>query len=580
MAPSHGGTSGGDRSSALWGTGNRGGEHRSSALWGTGGDGRASALWGKRGDERRAARVGALVASIAVVLLALPAAAVADRKDSSDAYVPAGLLASAQASPERTFTVIVEGRPGVRGDDVASSVASAEGKTKRRFASVEGVLAEVSGKELLKLARQPNVLAITPDSTTAATAYENGEMWRDTVRVRSVLDSYSLSDYLTSSRMPAIAVVDSGVDATKLLDFGSRVMQVNLCSLCSSLATGDDYGHGTMVAGLAAGSYSYRLGVAPKAKIVSLRTADSEGRSRVSDVIAAADWILANRSTYNVRVANFSLARADTTSIRFDPLARAVERLWFAGVVVVAAAGNHGSATGPVTIKAPGNDPFVITVGAVDQRQTTSVVDDVVPSWSAWGTTSDGFAKPELAAPGRYLIAPVPSASTLRSRFPDRVTGSNTMWMSGTSFSSALVAGMAADLLAVRPWWTPDQVKGALMLRARPLAGQGTKSGVGEVDVYGSVYTSSPGNPNSNLYQFVTTDSSGQRRFDGDAWAAMVAASSAWSTAAWSEAAWSEAAWSEAAWSEAAWSEAAWSEAAWSEAAWSEAAWSEAAWAE
>ncbi|HSC91669.1 MAG TPA: S8 family serine peptidase [Gaiellaceae bacterium] len=557
----------GTRASALWGTGNRGGDSRSSALW------------GKRGDERRSARVGAVVAAIAALVLALPAAAVAGDKEPR-AYVPAGLLEAAEASPQATFDVIVEGRPGASSDDVAASVSKAKGASRRRFASVDGVLAQVSGKELLKLARHPNVLSITPDSITAATGYENAEMWRDTVRVRSMLDSFVLSDYLTSSRTPAIAIVDSGVDATKLYDFGGRVAQVNLCSLCSALATGDDYGHGTMVAALAAGSNSYRIGVAPRARIVSLRTADSEGRSRVSDVIAAADWILANRSAYNVRVANFSLARSDATSIRFDPLARAVERLWFAGVVVVAAAGNHGSATGPVAIKAPGNDPFVITVGAVDQRQTSGVSDDLVPSWSAWGTTKDGFAKPELAAPGRYLVAAVPGGSTLRNRFPERATGSGTMWMSGTSFSSAIVAGMAADLLAVRPWWTPDQVKGALMLRARPLAGQGTKAGVGEVDVYGSIYTSSPGNPNAGLYQFVTTDASGARRFDGDAWAASVSANSTWSTAAWSEAAWSEAAWSEAAWSEAAWSEAAWSEAAWSEAAWSEAAWSEAAWSE
>ncbi|HSL64658.1 MAG TPA: S8 family serine peptidase [Gaiellaceae bacterium] len=549
----------GTRASALWGTGSRGG------------DGRASALWGRRGGEGRGARAGGLVAAVAALaVLALPAAAAAKEKEKEPrAYVPAALLAAAEASPNARFQVIVEGRPGASSAAVASAVAGEHGATRRRFASVDGVLADVGGKELLKLARHPNVLAITPDGTTVSTGYENGEMWRDSVRVRSVLDSFVLSDYLTSARTPAIAVVDSGVDASKLYDFGGRVVQVNLCSLCSWFATGDDYGHGTMVAALAAGSSPYRLGVAPKARIVSLRTADSEGRSRVSDVITAADWILANRSAYNVRVANFSLARAEATSIRFDPLARAVERLWFAGVVVVAAAGNHGTG-GPVTIKAPGNDPFVITVGAVDQRQTSGVWDDVVPSWSAWGTTRDGFAKPELAAPGRYLIAAVPSGSTLRARFPDRATGSGMMWMSGTSFSSALVAGMAADLLAVRPWWTPDQVKGALMLRARPLAGQGTRAGVGEVDLYGSVYTSSPGNPNANLYQFVGTDSSGSPRFDGEAWAASVSSSSTWSTAAWSEAAWSEAAWSEAAWAEAAWSEAAWSEAAWAEAAWAE----------
>ena len=87
----------------------------------------------------------------------------------------------------------------------------------------------------------------------------------------------------------------------------------------------------------------------------------------------------------------------------YDPLDKAVEKLWFNGVVVVAAAGNYGDNGQPTTVAyAPGNDPFVITVGAVDTNGTGwTSTDDTAAPWSAFGYTLDGFAKPDLGAPGR-----------------------------------------------------------------------------------------------------------------------------------------------------------------------------------
>src|SRR5437588_1958817 len=265
---------------------------------------------------------------------------------------------------------------------------------------------------------------------------------------------------------PAIAIVDSGVQARA--DFGSRlVASVNICSLCAPTASGDDEGHGTMVAGVAAGASVNYPGGAKNAPIVSVRTADASGQSLESDVVAAADWIDAHAKQYNIRVANFSLATADTTSIRVDPLDKAVERLWLDGIVVVAAAGNHGSASGPVQMSyAPGNDPFIITVGALDQHMTSDPSDDTVPDWSAYGTTIDGFSKPDVSAPGRYMVSSVPMGSTIATTVPDRVLAPGYMWMSGTSFATPVVSAAAAQILARHPDWTPDQVKGALMLTA------------------------------------------------------------------------------------------------------------------
>src|SRR5207249_6165582 len=133
---------------------------------------------------------------------------------------------------------------------------------------------------------------------------------------------------------------------------------------------------------------------------------------------------------------------------------------WFNGVTVVAAAGNYGSQSGPTGVLfSPGDDPFVITVGAADIGGKSNINDDSVAPWSAWGSTIDGFAKPEIAAPGRYMVGPVPATSTLVSERPASVVGPGYIQLSGTSFAAPVVSGVAAEILARHPNFTPDQVK-------------------------------------------------------------------------------------------------------------------------
>jgi serine protease AprX len=546
---------------------------------------RKSALWGKGGR-------GAATACMVVVAFVLPAGAVAKGKDNgrdndknrdgnaTSAYVPQGLLDAAAAEPNKTFSVIIEARTNgksndERADEAGERATKHEGKVKHKFHSIPGASIEIKGKKLLKLADDSHIVSITPNSGIQSEGYKDNEMWRSVIKADRLWGS--LLD--PAPQAPAIAIVDSGVDPSAL-DFGSRlVAAVAMCSTCPDGATGDDQGHGTMVAALAAGSDLGRSGVAPNAPIVSIRTSNANGQSRVSDVIAAADWIIANKAQYNIRVANFSLARQDVTHPFYDPLNHAVERLWFNGVVVVTASGNHGSDLSPVRIKSPGNDPFVITVGAVDTQGTSSTRDDVVPGWSAYGHSVMGFAKPDVAAPGRYMVGSVPMLGTLASTKPERVVDAGRMWMSGTSFSSGIVAGAAAQLLARHPDWSPDQVKGALMLKAKDLDGQDWKAGVGEINVEHSAAVSNPPNPNSNLYSFVN-GASGDRSFDGAAWTAHVAANPTWTTSSWSESSWSESSWSESSWSESSWSESTWSESTWSESTWTESTWTESTWSE
>ena len=264
------------------------------------------------------------------------------------------------------------------------------------------------------------------------------------------------------------------------------------------------------------------------------------------------------------------------SSFTVDPLDQAVEKLWFNGVVVVAAVGNHGSGDGSVPIYAPGNDPFVITVGAVDQNGDSGTANDTAAPWSAYGTTADGFHKPDLSAPGRWLVMPVPENSTLAQALPERVVAPGYMWMSGTSFATPMVSGAAAQLLALHPDWTPDQVKGALMLSASALNDPNYTGGVGELDAAAAASVTDPPNPNDGLDAFVTQNpTNGQPVFDSASWNESVASDASWTAASWTSASWAEASWAEASWAEASWSEASWAEASWADASWTEATTSE-----
>jgi serine protease AprX len=526
---------------------------------------------------------------VAVVALLVPGAALArsSAKGVASAYVPASLLDAAAANPMQKFQVIVQGRIGVTSAAVANDVLAendndraagddARAKLKARFRAINGVATELRGKTLLRLAGKPYVLSITPDAPLAATAYENAEMWRQTADVISLWGT--ILDPAPPS--PAIAIVDSGIDATKVGDFGTRVVAaVNLSSLAPG-ATGDQEGHGTMVAGLAAGASALHPGVAQAAPLVDVRTSDGGGLSLTSDVVAACDWILAHKSAYNIRVANLSMAGDTQTSFRIDPIDKAIEQLWFNGIVVVTAAGNHGTDGSAVDMSfAPGNDPFVISVGATDQLQTADDADDTIAPWSAYGHSLDGFAKPDLSAPGRYMIAPVPPTASFPTLLPDRVVAPGYMWMSGTSFAAPVVAGAAAQILARHPGWTPDKVKGALMLTARYLPNAGWAAGVGEVDAAAASAVAAPPNPNENLNAFVVADpATGASTFDDTTWAATVSSNANWSSANWGSANWGSANWGSANWGSANWASANWGSANWSSANWSSANWSSANW--
>jgi serine protease AprX len=239
----------------------------------------------------------------------------------------------------------------------------------------------------------------------------------------------------------------------------------------------DTYGHGTHVAGIIAGNGENRdpsdplrgkfAGVAPDANLISVKVSDDTGNATVLDVIYGLQFAVDHRQTYNIRVINMSLNSTTPQSYKVDPLDAAVESAWFHGLVVVTAAGNRGTTPDAVQY-APANDPYVVTVGAVDQNGTANPRDDVIPSWSSRGITQDGFQKPDVSAPGVHIVSVLAPNSTFATACPTCIIDGQYIMAGGTSMSAPMVSGLAADMLQLHPNWTPAQVKGALVRSNRP----------------------------------------------------------------------------------------------------------------
>ena len=544
------------RKSALWGKGSREGGARNNALWGKGG--------------RNLALLAVLILSLLV-----PGAAQAGSYQNVP-YVPQYLLDRAEQNPVAKFHVIVLAAPGVNSgklkNDVMKDSGNQFGQVRHEFSDVIDALAvTITGRDLLLLAKKNEIESITPDAGVKATSLNPAELWPFVIGA----DKLWAGSALGRAQLPTIAIVDSGVDPDRVADFGGRIVQHVSFSSRTPDQRKDDLGHGTIVTRLAAGGATAYPGVAPTARIVSLRVLDKDGGGVTSDVLKAIEWIYKNRDSYGIRVANFSLTSPYASWGLRDPLNTAVRQLWLSGTVVVTSAGNLGPGQ---MLYAPASDPFVITVGAVDINNSLGTDDDSCPAWSSRGYTADGFAKPELGAPGRYMVGPMLPSSTLTSIFGNRIVAPGYMWMSGSSFATPLVAGAAAQILARNPRLTPDQVKGALMLTARHLPSAEPRcAGVGEIDAAAAAQLTNPPNANENLFAFVE-DRNGRKVFDARKWADAVSANANWTSANWASANWTTANWVASNWTSSQWSAANWTNSNWTSSNWTNSNWTSANW--
>jgi serine protease AprX len=324
-----------------------------------------------------------------------------------------------------------------------------------------------------------------------------------------------------------------------------------------NLTTEDVYGHGTHVAGIIAGSGAasnglYR-GIAPDASLVNVKVSNELGMTYESDMVDGLQWIYNNKATYNIRVVNISMNSTVAQSYHTSPLDAAVEILWFNGIVVVVSAGNNGTSAGPSTLYPPANDPFVITVGATEDYGTPSINDDAVAVFSAYGTTGDGFVKPDLVAPGRSLISLLASTSaTGYLNHPLHRQADNFYFrMSGTSMSAPVVTGAVALLLQDEPNLTPDQVKYRLMATAnKTWSGYSSaKAGAGYLDVYAAVNGTTTQSTNTGILasQLLSTGS------EPITWGSVGWNSVGWNTVGWNTVGWNTVGWNTVGWNTAIW---------------------------
>ena len=457
-----------------------------------------------------------LAATIVVALLLTNTGSQSEASSFDATKIDASFLSEVLADPTADYDVIVRSVPieeqgkadraaARRIENAAKSVTKLGGRLKHVLSIVGGVSARLNGVHLIKLTRDGDIDYVVKDQKLraqfdpvldSAKAGSAGIVAVDAPRAWSQLG--------VTGRGIGVAVVDSGVHPhpdlagriVAAIDFTSAVPTV------SNIPLADLGGHGTHVAGLIAGdgtlSGGVYTGVAPNANIIDVRVIDANGQSNVSIILRGLQWILANRATYNIKVVNMSLGATPTGSYKSDLMATAAEILNFAGVSVVVSAGNSGPLAG--TITTPATDPYVITVGALDDNATPLRADDLMATFSSRGRTPfDALAKPDLVAPGRKMVSLRSPGSTLDTLYPERqvsVLGAvspDYYRLSGTSMAAPVVAGTIALMYERNPGLSPAQVKKRLKSTVTPLSfGTSFDRGAGLVNAYGAAASINP----------------------------------------------------------------------------------------
>jgi serine protease AprX len=404
-----------------------------------------------------------------------------------------------------------------------------------------------------------------------------------------------------------VALIDSGVTPVDGLNAPGKVVNgpdLSLDSQSSSLRYLDAYGHGTFMAGLIAAKDPSYNGMAPDARLVSLKVGAADGAVDVSQVIAAIDWVVqhAHDPGFNIRVINLSYGTNSLQDPSTDPLAYAAEQAWKHGIVVVAAGGNYGfqSQRNAPALADPAYDSSLLAVGSIDTMGTLSLSDDQVPSFSPWpkrGATRGV----DVVSPGTHMQGLRVANSYIDVNHPEGYLDPRYFRGSGTSQSAAIVSGAVALVLQKYPNATPDQVKQLLMGSATYLNSQKSQAqGGGELNLAAALNASLPSaataviddKGNGSLEQargsdhLVAADGSvlsGEqdifgKPFDSAAMAALEASASSWSGGTWNASSWSGSTWSGLNWLASSWSASTWSSSSWSASSWSANSWSASSW--
>ena len=503
------------------------------------------------------------------------------------------LVALAERHPGKAVEVIVQMDNGANTTSIRSLIGTHGGDVTREVRLINGLAATMPAAQAVELSAEDGVRAVSINARIART--------EDAVEYDNLRTAYNYSIGADeawhdgySGKGVGVAVVDTGI-AGGLRDFraaGSTASRVVASAVVNPAAANanDGYGHGTHIAGLIAGNGNNLpyydpnrgryLGVAPEANLIAVKAGDEDGYATVLDVIDGLQFVVDKKRDYNIRVVNLSLRSTQAESYKTDPLDAAVEAAWFSGIVVVTAAGNEGDDEDAVDY-APANDPYVISVGGVDDKGTRTVLDDDLAYWSSHGTTQDGFHKPDVLAPGAHMTSTLSPGSDYASLCPDCVVNGSYFKVSGTSMAAGVVSGAVADVLQVHPNWSPAQVKTTLMRKARPVFGVVSSTGTisDPTTLMGrEIYL-------ENMLEGASPEAGANAGLTPNALIDRTTGGIDYTRASWSRASWSDAvdplraSWSRASWSRASWSRASWSatpescsdfeRASWSRASWS-----------
>jgi serine protease AprX len=502
------------------------------------------------------------------------------------------LLETAKETPDVIVSVILQ-KSG-ESHQINAYIDHLGGIVTHDLRIINAIAVEIPASQLTKLAQHPEVGFISPDSVVEpATTHD----WWNQVDLASTYVQAIRADQVWEENPDlqgndiTVAIVDSGIKYNFDLTEENNIRHARIDGY-SSQRNSDGYGHGTHVAGIIGGnglmSGGAYIGVAPGVHFLDVMVTDHKGAAATSDIIVGLQWTFDHKDDYNIRVVNFSMNSSISESYNTSPLNAALEILWLNGIVVVVSAGNNGSGDNIGVLYPPANDPFFITVGAAEDQGTIDISDDVLASFSAYGTTSDGFSKPDIVAPGKDIISILARWRVVLAReHPDHIVDRNYFRMSGTSMAAAVTSGAAALLLQDEPGLTPDQVKYRLMDTARPF---NYGNNAGYLDIYAAVHGSSTEAANQEAipHQLLAkmaliaywASQNGEEDIDWENvdWSSVNWSSVNWSSVNWSSVNWSSVNWSSVNWSSVNWSSVNWSSVNWSSVNWSSVNWSSVNW--
>lgn len=455
---------------------------------------------------------------------------------------------------------LIQVAPGTA-DAIAAKATAAGATDVASLDTIDVVTARVSADTILALQSDSRVAVLASDAVVTATGRrerferQNG---RPSPGVQAVDADQAWRD--ATGLGVTVVLMDTGIAEHPDLE-GSVIARVDFVGDGATLL--DPSGHGTFMAGLIAAHGRTFKGVAPDAKLISLRVLDQDGIGTMHAVLAAFNWVLHNQTTSQIKVLNLSFGAPQRSSYHRSLLAGVVESAWLAGVTVVAAAGNDGPAQG--TVAMPGADPFVITVGSFADQGTLATNDDRESLFSSRGPTRDGFAKPDVLAPGEHVVSlRVPGTALDRDdhngQGGDLPVGPYAR-LSGTSASTAMTTGAAAVILEAHRNYSATQVKGALIAGGRRIAATRTPG----LDVDDAL-AARPARVNAGLVPSLVLlrllAESGNAlpdiAWDGISWEGISWESISWEGVAWESVSWEGVTWDGVTWDGVTWDGVTW----------------------